>query len=244
MNPLMRSILVLTGIGIGLAGVLAPCAAYDYQPLEIGWQWIYDNPNGGLHTMSITGERTVLGVTTRIRHQVEDSQTYENYWTEDAAGNLFLHGAFNYDGFEAAYSPPIQMVNAPLSFGKTWVTEDIYMYDLDGTPWGGEPMDYPLRVYFEGVVTVPAGEFTTYGVGFDIGPRVLLARGGKTYDIFGRAVSAGDPPRDDNTTDWYTDGVGEVMFGYVYGDIYRLQSFDSPVPTRATTWGRVRGLYR
>jgi hypothetical protein len=244
MYSLRHLLVLLAGTTIGLAGLLAPCAAYEYQPLESGWQWIYDNPSGGIQTMSITGEREVLGVTTKVRLQVEDTQTYENYWTRDAAGGLFLHGAYNYDGFGIAYAPPIQMVNAPLFLGKTWITVNIYTYGLDGNPDGGPPFDYPLRVYFEGAVTVPAGEFYAYGVGYDIGPRVIFSRGGKTYDLLGRSVTAGDLPRTDNTTDWYTDGVGEVMFGYVYGDIYRLRSFDTPVPTQATTWGRVRALYR
>ncbi len=114
--------------------------AYDYYPLAVGCHWGYDNASGGLHTISITGERIVLGAVTRVRHQLEGDQEYENYWTKDTAGNLFIHGAYDYDGFEISYLPPIAMVMAPLYVTKTWVTENICLYDLDGTPWGGDPI--------------------------------------------------------------------------------------------------------
>jgi len=232
----------LAGVSVLLALLVGPSHAYDYQPLQLGSQWFYDNPVYGPHTMSITGEREVLGTMTIIRHQEEEGQIYENYWTSDEAGNLFLHGAYNYEGVGAAYLPPIQVVAAPLYLGGAWVTEDIHVYDLDGTPWGNEPFDYRLRVYTEGIEQVPAGDFYAYGVGTEGGPPAVLARDGQTYDLLGRALSDDYVPAEDSPTDWYSDGIGEVMWGTTY--LFVLVSYDLPVPVVPTTWGRIRSLFR
>jgi hypothetical protein len=237
--PVLRSVVVAASF---LAALCIPAVAHTYQPLTIGAQWVYVNQVHGPQTMTITGERVVLGALTRIRHQSEAAQTYENYWTADADGNLWLHGAYNYDGFNIAYLPPIQMASAPLFEGKTWVTQGILLYGLDGTPSGETPFDYPLRVYTEGVLTVPAGDFYAYGVGYDTGSRLIFTREGKSYDMFGRALDA-DPVRvDDNSTEWYSDGVGLVMFGYA--DRFLLESYGFPVPVEHRSWGGIRALYR
>lgn len=235
------TVLVFLTVSAFLAVIPSPASAQIYHPLSIGSQWQYENVVDGPQIMTITGERTVLGAVTRIRHQEELTQTYENYWTQDEAGNLYLHGAFNYDGFEIAFLPAIQMVSSPLYEGKYWVTEDIYDYDLDGNPLGGGPFDYPVRVYSEGTIEVPAGEFYAYGVGYDIYLIPLFSYAGEVYDILGRRVSESDLQAEDNSTHWYTVDVGEVQMGY--GDFFQLASYDFPVPVHETSWGRVRLLF-
>lgn len=240
-----RMILPLLGLLALLTSVSTNSVAYNYQPLGMGSQWTYEGPGGGIHVMTIMGERTVLGVVTRIRHQAEDGQTYENYWTSDDDDHLYLHGAYNYEAdLGWAFEPPIKYVDAPLFAGKTWITEDIYMYGLDGTPWGGEPFDYPVRVYSEGLIEVPAGEFYSYGLGYDIGAEVVVSRDGRSYTLLGRALEIVPKIPDDNTTNWFCDGVGEPKFGYIYGEQHLLLSYDLPVSVVTTTWGRVRALFR
>lgn len=234
---------VLAAASIGLIATSIPATAYEYHPLGLGTQWIYDNPQGGLHYMTITGEREVLGVSAVIRHQDEDTQTFENYWTTDVFGNLFLHGAFNYDGFGIAYLPPIKMVDAPLAGGKSWVTENIHTYYLDGTPWGTEPFNYPLQVYSEGVVTVPAGDFYAYGVGTYYEPPVIISRDGKSYNLLGRHIEHEDLLIEGNVTEWYTDGIGLPQWGYLLNAQYQLREYGSPTATMNTTWGRIRASY-
>lgn len=219
--------------------------AQTYHPLGEGLQWEYSSTVDGMMLMTMMGDRSVFGTETRIRLQEEETQTYENYWTSDASGNLFLHGAFNYDGFGLLYDPPIQMVSAPLVLGKTWTTEGIDLYDMDGNPWGSGPIDYPVRVYTEGTVSVPAGDFYAYGVGFDAGAGAGIVSNGNTYDMFGRRVDDTES-RGDNATVWYTEDVGEVIESSIQDESlgFRLVSYDAPVPVLPMSWGVIRSLFR
>jgi hypothetical protein len=220
--------------------------AQNYHPLDIGWQWEYESSAVGHQTMTITGELSVLGTTTRIRRQVEGDQTFENFWTSDDRGNLYIHGARNLTvPFEAAYLPPIQMVSAPLVLNSTWTTRDIRIFYLDGTSWGGDPFDYPLRVYSAGTMDVPAGEFFAYGVGYDIGPPPVLATGREEFDILGRWLGE-SAPRADNSTDWYAVNVGLVQQGPYANpeDEFRLLSYQGPpVPVLPVTWGSIKARF-
>ena len=234
---------------LGLVLLLIPartCDAVSYHPLDVGTTWDYFSATEGDELVSIIGEREVLGALTRIRRHVRPEDTWENYWSQDDGGNLFIHGARSITdpSFEVAYLPPIRMVDSPLYEGKTWVTEDVRLYDLDGNPWPDEPFDYPLRVYSEGIVAVPAGEFYAFGVGYDAvdGRSAWVLRSGR--DISGRLWRP-DKGRD-NTSHWYAVDVGVVQF--FSGDAenpFRLVFFEvPPVGTVSTTWGRIRDLYR
>jgi|GEM_PF-1757632 len=229
--------------------VLSPVSAgaEGYMPLGVGNQWYYENDLAETQLMTIIGEATVLGIVTRVRRQEMPTDLFENYWTRDGSGHLYLHGARNLlDDFEVAYHPPIRMVDAPLEEGKTWVTEGIRLYDLDGTPWGEDPFDYPLRVYFEGEVSVPAGLFYAYGIAWDQGPAVLQLASFTGHDLFGCRVLAGDRPLDGDITDWYSDGVGLVKHTTWAGGqhAFDLHWWSIPVSTEPCSWGRIKSLYR
>lgn len=222
-------------------------AAQRYHPLEVGAEWSYFSTLDGDMLMNITGERVVRGVTTRVRRQQEQTQTYENYWTEDTSGNLFLHGARNYDGtFALAYWPPIQMVSSPLYLGKTWVTTGIQTYDLDGGARDESRFDYPLRVYTEDVRTVPAGDFYSFGVGFDIGPDPRFLRNGRSFDLFGRELFDVPDLISDNASEWYAENVGLVITTvHVDEELgFKLVSYGLPTPVAQMTWGRLRRAFR
>ena len=226
-----------------------PARAVDYHPLDVGNVWQYTSSVDGDQTMEIVGERTVLGVVTRVRRQTLATQTFENYWTRDAAGHLLLHGARNLTSpFEVAYFPPMRKVEAPLHLGRNWITEDVHLFSLDGTPWGDPPIDYYGEVLTEGEVTVPAGTFYAYGVGYEVYGRAesgLLTRDGRSYDLEGRRVDGG-AGRPLDATDWYADGVGEPWMSWYEDEElgFKLVSFNLPTPARETSWGRVRWLYR
>jgi len=218
----------------------------DYFPLTVGSHWEYYSEVFGQMSTSIVGEEDILGVTTRVRRQVRSDQLIENYWSKDASGNVFLHGAVNFTyPFEAAYVPPIKMVEPPLFVGKGWVTNGIQGYDLDGTPWDDVPFDYPLRVYTEGVIAAPGGDFYSYGVGYDTPFGLVLNTGQGMFDVLGRRI-AGSQLATDNATEWYSSGVGVVQ-SCDYTDrqyAFKLVSFELPsVPMQEATWGRVKALY-
>jgi hypothetical protein len=242
---LVRS-LIAAGSGCLLALIAAPAVpAYDFHPLEVGSHWQYYSTYSGDESMTIVAEQLVLGVTTRVRREVFPDEVVENFWSQDSSGTVFLHGAVNFsEPFAVAYLPPIKMVSPPLYVGRTWMTPAVRCYDLDGTPWESEPFDYPLRVYTEGLLTVPAGDFYSYGVGYDIGAELVLTTRQGTFDIFGRRLG-GDQLTADNATHWYCDGVGVVQSCYFVDRQYasRLVSYQLPtVSTTPTTWGRVKAI--
>jgi hypothetical protein len=239
----IRITIVASAACLATLVVIPAVFPHDYHPLQIGSHWQYFSTYWGDESMTIVGDQLILGVTTRVRLQSEPDQVWENFWSKDSSGDLFLHGAVNFtDPFAVAYSPPIKMVAAPLYLGKTWVTTGIRPCDFDGTPWEGDPFDYPLRVYSEGALTVPAGAFYSYGVGYDVGTGLLLTTHQGTFDIFGRHLGNAQLTAD-NAAEWYSDGIGVVQSCVFLDRQYasRLVAYQLPsVATEATTWGRVK----
>jgi hypothetical protein len=224
-----------------------PARAQNYMPLDIGNQWYYENDLGETQLLTIMGETTVLGAVTRVRRQDTTTDLFENYWTQGASGDLYIHGARNLlDGFEIAYQPPILMLDGPLADGKAWVTEGVLGYDLEGNPYGGDPVDVAYRVYFEGFVAVPAGTYYAYGVAADQGPVALEPALMAGHDLFGRRVSPGDAPLDIDITDWYSDGVGLVKNTIYAAGLHpwELHWWSPAVSTEPSSWGRIKALYR
>jgi hypothetical protein len=221
--------------------------AQDYLPLDIGNEWYYESDLGETQLMTIIGEEVILGTVTRVRRQEMETDLFENFWTSDGAGHIYLHGARNLvDDFEVAYLPPIRMVDAPLGLGKAWVTEGVRVHDLDGTPWESDPFDYPLRVHSEGFVSVPAGEFYSYGIGYDMGALLVQSPSGEFYDVFGRHIPAGEVLAEADITDWYSDGIGLVQHTIHAAGQHALQLhwWTTTVSAEGCSWGRVKGLFR
>jgi hypothetical protein len=219
---------------------------YDYHPLDIGSHWYYENQVGDWQSMTIVGEEEVLGTVTRVRRQELAAEIFENFWTRDESGNLFIHGARNLTyTFEVAYLPPVRMVDAPLYLGKNWITENIVLYDLEGNPLG-DSLDYPLQVYFEGDIEVPAGQFYAYGVGQVIYPPILRNAQGERFDLLGRHLKEADPTEREQATEWYVDGVGLAQHTYLVPPEtwWRLQWWNQPTPAAPVTWGAIKALYR
>jgi len=239
-------------LGVLVAVLAAGVAGADsYYPLDVGSTWHYANANGQAEDASITGSFELLGVSTVVRHvEIYNTrippQVVENFWTLTSDGDLLLHGAHNItDTLELAYWPPVVMIDAPLWLGKSWVTEEIHVYRFDGSPGPFSPFDYPLAVHFEGEVAVPAGSFQCFGVGFDLSTPVLRLDCGRAYDIYGRRLSAGAACRSGDATEWYAEGVGLVQNSYLTdpGELMKLVSWE-PTAVEATSWGRVKALFR
>ena len=227
-------------------GPVCEAAAQDYHPLTVGSQWEYFSTVDGTDMMSITGEEEVLGTLTRVRREIAEAETIDTFLTQDAAGNLFCHGSRNLTlHLEFAFVPPLRMVDAPLSLGKTWTITQVMRYHFDGTPFTEEPFDLVFRVYTEGNVSVPAGDFFAYGVGYSLGfPGRFRASAGD-LDILGHH------PRDQNRQsypmEWYAVGVGLVIHTYLEDEQlgYRLVSYSIvPTATHNETWSGIKVLFR
>jgi hypothetical protein len=240
-----RYLALLLGLATLACGPLT-AVAQDYLPLAIGNQWYYENDLGETQLMTIIGDETILGVPTRVRRQDATSDLFENFWTRGPDGSLYLHGARNLlDHVEWAFQPPLEMADAPLCLGKAWVTHDVQLYNLDGTPMGGDPLDYPLRVDFAGDVEVPAGAFYAFGVGFDPDSLKVRGPGGKVFDIYGRRLASAARRTEIDITAWYSDGVGLVL-QTIYADEQHpleLMWWNPPTPTVSTSWGRIKTLF-
>lgn len=212
-----------------------PCAAEDYLPLQIGNRWEYTSPEGDettevTRTIELWGEEVYVIEYPQSVHNL----SLENYWTTSGEGDVFIWGFWIEDeGWGVLYSPPIPIVDAPLYLDKMWShTFDTYL--LPDTTYAGQN-EIGLRVYWEGVLSVPAGDFFSYGIG------QYIPVGGEL--LGGRSVSGAllaDQQRDEPTS-WYSDGVGRIQ--YLTTDVYQLANFDQPVAVAETSWGAVKALY-
>ncbi len=226
----------------------APGLATVYHPLDIGTEWHYADELDQTHSRAMTGTREVLGVDTVVRHEeIYEGGTvidlFENFWTSSPDGDLHIHGWVNYMyGAEAAYSPPIMIIDSPLEYDKIWVTQDVQRCDLDGSNCGA-PFDVAYIVCFEGEVVVPAGTFLSFGVGSYPPPPSPRSAAAFRFDLFGRRLSASG--RGFVPSDWYSEDVGVVQYQYYTEPerVMRLQSWQ-PTPVEPDSWGRLKALYR
>jgi hypothetical protein len=240
----IRSVALLS-LAVALAG---PAAAQppDYFPLTPGLLWNYESAAGSTWTIEAGGVQVVLGIQTRMLEEtisIPSLQIVVNFWTVDAQGRVFLHGAENLTHpFVAAYQPPIQWLDAPLMVGALWGTTFEYYDNLaGGTPIGGGTVVYYCND--EADLTEPAGVFHAFEIGEIVPPPPIVMRDGQVFDVRGYWLGkAGDPAERDGGR-WYSDGTGLVQQDYL-GETFQLTSWNGPIATRAASWGRVKSLYR
>lgn len=136
------------------------------------------------------------------------------------------------------------MVAAPLSYGKSWVTENVNVIPLDGSPTG-DPFDYALTVYFEGELVVPAGLFYAYGIGQELPLPGIRSSSGQVFDVFGNRIAESGSQGIGRATEWYVDSVGLVQIAPlpVPEYTYALLWLSQPTAGRAWTWGGIKLLY-
>ena len=88
--------------------------------------------------------------------------------------------------------------------GKSWVTENVVMYTLEGIPTGN-PFDIAFEVFVEEDLTVPAGTFYSYGIG-GVAPPPGLS---ESLTLLGRHVEAGSR---DEASEWFSDSIGLTQY--------------------------------
>ncbi len=237
--PSARTVLIYALLLGPMTVGVRPATAQSYLPLAVGNHWEYATTDGRHETQRISGTKSLNGHTVYVKlyEASSENEGLENYWTEDADGRLLLHGFWlGLSGWGILYEPPLVLADAPLSPGKTW-TCSMNPYRLPEMeplePWIGH-----FEVVESGEVETPAGTFFAYGVS-NMQLVGMLAERRVTAD--GRVV------RPDGTvatasvqaTDWYSPGLGEVR----YYDYY-LTGYGFPTPALASSWGRLKSLYR
>jgi hypothetical protein len=240
----IRSVALLP-IVMGLAGAAA-AQPPDYFPLTPGLLWEYESAQGSTWTILAGGVQEVLGVPTRILEEtisIPELQLVQNFWTVDAQGLVFLHGAVNLTHpFVAAYQPPIQWLDAPLTVGASWGTTFDYYDNLAG----GTPIGAGTVVFYcndEADLTVPAGVFHAFEVGEIVPPPPIMVRDGQVFDARGYWLGKANKEEGRDEGRWYNDGTGLVQQDYL-GEMFQLTSWNGPVAAQGASWGQVKSLYR
>jgi hypothetical protein len=235
--PLIALLLVLSAS----AAATRPASAQSYLPLAVGNHWDYASLDGYHETQRITGTIELNGRTVFVKsyEQSTSNTGLENYWIEDANGRLLLCGYYisSPDSGGIVYEPPLCLVDAPLALGKNW-TATVQAYRLPGmvpeTPWQAQ-----FEVLEAGDLVTPAGTFPASGVGqTQIFPTLLAGRSASGEAVGASAgKSAAVAPMD-----WYSPGVGVVQ--YNADAVYQLTGYGFPTAIVASTWGRLKSLYR
>lgn len=220
-------------------------AAQSYLPLVVGNRWDYVAANGNHETQRITGTREFFGRTVYVKRYENSTENegLENYWIEAPDGSVLLCGFQFPDGSGYAHEPPIPMIQPPLSIGASW-TALIQSFAMPaGTPQ--DPWTGRFDVLTYGDVTVPMGTFSAWGVW---GPNVVVAQGplaGRTLagEWLGTTAPApGQLPAGPSPNEWWAPGIGEIQ--YQSDTLYQLAGYDLPTPAVASSWGRIKSLYR
>ena len=226
-----------TAIALILTVTLAGAAvAQDYLPLDPGNFWSYRN-DAGLEELRIVVDQVPIfdGNPYAVVYTVSpQNQGLVNYWSTEPDGDVMLWGFYR-GSWGYLYDPPIRMLDAPLNVGKSWAT-DTQVYILPDTI-PDQLFVAEFTAYENPVLTVPAGEFPTFGIG-PADPAAKAAIRGR-YTLWGTVIT----DKETNANSWYSLGVGEVQ--YDTGRVYRLETYtDHPVSVETATWGAVKALYR
>jgi len=224
-------------IAIIIAAATAGTAlAEDYLPLATGNFWSYISDNGQQEMRVVAGQVPIFqGYPYAIEYPISPAnEGLVNYWSSEPDGGVLLWGFFR-DGWGYLYQPPIRIVDAPLSVGKTWTNTSDF-YTLPDTTFH-QTYDLTFTVFEEPELTVPAGVFPCFGIGT---PDPTVKSGLRNrYTLWGelKTAKAGGPDG------WFSLGVGLAQFSTDM--LYQLETYtDHPVTVEVSSWGAVKALYR
>jgi hypothetical protein len=204
----------------------------DRFPLTEGVVWEYQRfpQNLGRYSVYFSGHVDVEGTTACILRADNGQQSF---WSETPDGDKLAHGgAFRLEA-PLTYSPPIVKIDEPLYVGKTW---EVNTRDSDGLVIH---ILYEVTAY--GDVVVPAGTFEA----FTIREALDYPEGGGAQKAQPLLREWRDGPNDTKTQvayDTYADGIGLIQssFGSRTDSLLSRRT----VAVEATTWTRIRTLYR
>lgn len=239
--------------GVVALSMSAPAAAEPvYMPLQLDRQWHYVTPQGEQDVETVYGliqlqVADVSILTLAVSHTPggpQDGLTQFYSTLED--GTVLFHGFSRPNvGLSVLYYPPMRLVLPPLAPGAVWV-DNVTAYDMFSND-----VIATLAVNWEvaevGNVTVPAGEYLAYGIGFQALP--ALSASGAAHAVR-TSVAGWDVAQQHYTltgerlepgvlapVDWWAEGVGRVQ--YQADALYQLVG-TGVTGTRRTTWGSVK----
>jgi len=222
--------LAICALSLSLAMASAAGGA-DHFPFTEGIIYEYERipQHFGRFTATFSGTVDIEGTTTQVL-RFDDGQ--QQFWSETPEGDKLLHGIAFRDEMPLLFSPPILWIDEPLHLGKIWEVDSV---DSDSLAFH---IRYEVTAF--GDVTVPAGTFQA----FTIRETVEFPEGGRVDKVRRLAQEIWGSS---NTTQQvsersYADGIGPILI--VFGSRSdRLLSFRT-VAVQASTWSRIRMLYR
>jgi len=148
------------------------------------------------------------------------------YHSQDAAGQVFLHGVTNADRSYVVFDPPILRMVSAFAPGVEWeTTTELIYYSIDGVELGRQAGHSTSRVISVGSVDVPAGTFQAAEV-------QRTEQTGSLTQAF---------------RDMYAEGVGWIRRTDETGAsiLFQLETYGpGPTPTRVMSWGAVKSQYK
>lgn len=216
----------------------------SFLPLYQGNTWEYIAPGNVHERRTAVGQIEIWGSPCWVIRYSESTfnEGLENYCTVDEAGCVYLWGAWRPDaGFGILYSPPLRLIDGDPELWETW-TSTYTAYLLPDTieiATGSAT----FGVYEVGTISVPAGDFFSYGIGYwTEDSRPALPAGSLTDDLDVFLALAPADGNQGNPTKWWSDGVGLVR--YLGSSTMELITYDLPTRARRLSWGAVRWNYR
>jgi len=229
------SLLILTLLAIGL-----PAYASDWYPIDTGRFWVYTSPGGTSYSATIDASELFVGAIVQPLHW--DSGVRE-LLSEDGAGHVYLHGQDGADGSYVVYDPPVLRMDSDLTPGLGWeATAEVIGYSVSGVELFRGQLHMTFDVIAIGSVDVPAGTFVAAEVLQTIETTISPAGTSAPYCA---ALGSSAPLGVYTFHEVYGDGVGWIRRTDDTGLVFELMSYGpTPLPTRETTWGGVKALFR
>jgi hypothetical protein len=228
--------------------VSLPTQASDWYPIDTGRFWIYSGPGGSPYSATIEDPESFAG---SIVHPLQWDNGPREYLSQDQAGRVFHHGVTYPDGGYAVFDPPYLLMDSELTLGHEWeAIFDIIEYNPDSVEVFRLRERSTFRVINFGPVDVPAGTFhaaeVLRTVERDPLARAAFPSGASLLSSARQGASIGQSLVF-TIRKMYAEGIGWIRRTVENGTsvLFELEDYGGgPTPTKASTWGAVKSLYR
>jgi len=228
--------------------VSLPAQASEWYPIDTGRFWVYSSPGGGSESATIEAPELFAG---SLVQPLQWDGGPREYFSRDVAGRVFHHGVTYPDGGYVVFDPPFLLMDSELTLDHEWETIfDIIEYSPDGVEVFRLWERSTFRVIGFGPVDVPAGTFhaaeVLRTVERDPLARAAFPSGASLLSSAPQGASLGQSLIF-TISENYAEGVGWIRRTVENGTslLWELEAYGPHgVPTKASTWGAVKSLYR